>query len=375
LKKLNDQAKTIEIAKGKNMDADENDCTVLDEPDVARRQANWDMAIGLQAVANLTVSDYLRKLAAANIRGEISLAEVRRLLDEYYAVKPDGQSKTMGMVKGKNMNNDYYGYHIVPDEPDFAGRKANWDMAIGLQAVDNLTVSDYLRELAAANIAGEISIEEAGRLLDEYYARKPGAKAEGGDRTEEADKVSQRIAKILFKMPFFLIRHMFRDIHRELFAGIFDHAGEIRTVDIRKRERILGGDSVYYADASIIHMTLEEDFEKEKSFDYGSLDERARVSHIGRFIADLWQLHPFREGNTRTTAVFLIKYLRCVRYAVNSDVFARHSKYFRDALVLANYRNPAKGYWPTLEYLDLFLGNAVFDEQNELKIGPAVAKT
>jgi fido (protein-threonine AMPylation protein) len=260
---------------------------------------------------------------------------------------------------------DETGY-TAQGEPDRAKRGYYWNTAIGLQQVDGLTPSKYLRDTAKANIAGEITLTEAERRIADYYARKP-AVTDDEKHSEEADKVSLRIAQLLSEDAFTLSPAHLLSIHGYLFAGLYGFAGQIRDYNISKDEWVLGGESVIYSDFRAVRAELEYDIEKEKAFQYNRLDERETVRHITKFIADLWQIHVFGEGNTRTIAVFTIKYLRSFGYDAANDTFEKHSQYFRDALVRTNYNNVRRGIAATQKYLDLFFGNLLFGEQNILQ--------
>jgi fido (protein-threonine AMPylation protein) len=261
------------------------------------------------------------------------------------------------------MDNDN-GY-IAQGEPEYRGRSCRWKTAIGLQQVDGLTPSRYLLDTANANIEGKITLGEAEKLIAEYYANKPAITADE-KQTEEADKVSLRIAGILSEKTFKLSPVELTAIHRRLFTGIYDFAGKFRENNITKKEWVLNGDTVYYADYHDIGEYFDYDFEREKSFDYADMPPRAAVEHIAKFISDLWQIHAFGEGNTRTIAVFAIKYLRTFGYDVTNDTFEKHSLYFRNALVRANYNNHRQGVKASQIHLNRFFGNLLFDEQNVL---------
>ncbi len=251
-------------------------------------------------------------------------------------------------------------------EPELSERSYNWKTAIGLQQVDGLTPSRYLLDIANANIKGEITLDEAERFIMEYYENKPeDVKPE--ERTEEADKVSVRITRILAGKTFKLSPVELFSIHKRLFDGIYDFAGKARDYNISKKEWVLKGNSVYYGDYNDIRAFLDHDFEREKAFDSGQTDPRAAAEHIAKFIADIWQIHAFGEGNTRTVAVFAVKYLRTFGYDITNDTFERHSFYFRNALVRANYNHHQEGVKASLEYLNRFFGNLLFGEQNELQ--------
>ena len=240
-----------------------------------------------------------------------------------------------------------------------------WYTAIGLQAVDGLKTSGYLLDTAKKHIEGEISIEEAQTLLNTYYEKKP--QDESDDRTEEADQVSLRIAKILSEKAFIFRPNEYISIHRKLFDGIYDHAGKIRDYNITKKEWILDGDTVLYGSASELKATLEYDFSEEEKFRYKNLSMNEIIHHLAVFISRLWQIHIFCEGNTRTTAVFFIKYLRALGFDATNDIFAENAWYFRNALVRANYNDLKNGIHETTEYLELFLRNLLLGEKNELK--------
>ncbi|MDR0833012.1 MAG: Fic family protein [Candidatus Symbiothrix sp.] len=267
------------------------------------------------------------------------------------------------------MNN--FDEYIRLGEPDKIEKSQIWQTAIGLQQVDGLTPSDYLIETAKQNIEGDITFEEVKSRIDTYYqtlhSRGIASDAQD-DRTEEADKVSSRIAEILSSNTFSFSPVEYINIHRQLFAGIYKFAGKIRDYDISKKEWVLNGKSVMYASALNLRETLEYDFKEEKAFDYKGLSQQQIVEHIAHFVAYLWQIHVFGEGNTRTTAVFTIKYLRKLGFEnISNDLFAAHSWYFRNALVRANYENITQGIHRTDKYLVRFLSNLLLGENNILK--------
>lgn len=250
-------------------------------------------------------------------------------------------------------------------EPEKAEKSAIWQTAIGLQQVDGLTTSEYLIEMAKQNIEGEITIYEVQERINGYYKAKPVRTDD--DRTEEADKVSARITEILSEKTFSFSPAEYITIHKRLFTGIYKFAGKIRDYNISKNEWVLNGETVYYASADSIRATLDYDFEQEKSFVYKGLAKEQIAEHFARFVSGLWQIHAFGEGNTRTTAVFTIKYLRTFGFAISNDLFAEHSWYFRNALVRANYADYKNNVYSTLEYLGRFFGNLLLGESNPLK--------
>ena len=261
------------------------------------------------------------------------------------------------------MERDPFKEYILEKEPTKKELGYSWYTAIGLQKVDGLETSDYLKSVAIDNIDGNITIEKAEELIKSYYEENTNHES----ITEEADKVAVNIAKILSEKSFIFSPAQYLDIHKKLFYNVFSHAGKIRTYNISKKEWALDGDTVIYGGASLLKETLNYDFEVERSFDYSSLNKNEFVSHIAKFISNLWQIHVFSEGNTRTTAVFLIKYLRKFGYDITNDIFAKNAWYFRNALVRANYTNIEKNIYDTTKYLEYFLNNLLFDSNNELK--------
>ena len=262
------------------------------------------------------------------------------------------------------MDKDPFKEYIKQSEPNKRDKGYAWHTAIGLQAVDGLKPSKYLIDTAIKNIEGDISIDEAQELLNTYYEENP--KADTDDRTEEADKVAVRIAKILSEKAFSFTPNEYISIHKKLFAGIYGHAGKLRDYNITKKEWVLNGTTVLYGSASELRATLDYDFAEEKKFSYKNLSMEDIIHHLAIFVSRLWQIHVFGEGNTRTTAVFFIKYLRTLGFDVTNDIFAENAWYFRNALVRANYNDLKNGVHETTEYLELFLRNLLLDEKNEL---------
>ena len=262
------------------------------------------------------------------------------------------------------MDKDPFKEYIKQSEPNKRDKGYAWHTAIGLQAVDGLKPSKYLIDTAIKNIEGDISIDEAQELLNTYYEENP--KADTDDRTEEADKVAVRIAKILSEKAFSFTPNEYISIHKKLFAGIYGHAGKLRDYNITKKEWVLNGATVLYGSASELRATLDYDFAEEKKFSYKNLSMEDIIHHLALFVSRLWQIHVFGEGNTRTTAVFFIKYLRTLGFDVTNDIFAENAWYFRNALVRANYNDLKNGVHETTEYLELFLRNLLLDEKNEL---------
>ena len=263
------------------------------------------------------------------------------------------------------MTEDPFKEYLIQSEPSKREKGYAWQTAIGLQEVDGLTPSQYLIDTALRNIEGEITLDEAEELLHTYYEENPELNSE--TRVEEADKVSIRIARILSEEAFTFSPTEYLAIHRKLFERIYKNAGEIRTYNITKKEWVLNGETVIYGSASELARTLEYDFEQEKKFKYNGLSINDIIKHLSEFISRLWQIHVFEEGNTRTYAVFFIKYLRTLGFDVTNDIFAANSWYFRNALVRANYSNLKKEIYSTCEFVELFLRNLLLDESTPLK--------
>lgn len=256
--------------------------------------------------------------------------------------------------------------YLRQGEPSQKESAENWKTAIGLQAVDGLQPSAYLIDVAKRNIEGEISLDETRKLIDSYYQSKTVRTPKDEDE-EEADKVSANIAKILASKTFAFNTNGYVSLHRRIFEGVFKHAGEIRQYDISKKEWVLEGDSVNYLNWEDLRRALDWDIEQEKNFSYKGLTDDEKIEHITKFISGIWQIHAFREGNTRTTAIFTIQYLRSLGYEVNNEMFAKHSWYFRNALVRANYRNIQKGIDYSPIYLVRFFRNLLLGESWVLK--------
>ncbi|MBO5953554.1 MAG: Fic family protein [Oscillospiraceae bacterium] len=260
---------------------------------------------------------------------------------------------------------DFFEEYLREKEPQKKEKGYAWHTAIGLQAVDGLETSQYLIDTARKNIEGDITFEEADALIHSYY--RENAVYTSNDRTEEADKVSVRIAQLLSEKAFVFSPAQYLAVHQKLFSGIYKHAGKIRDYNITKAEWVLNGDTVMYGGARELRATLDYDFSAEREFSYKGLSMEQVIKHLAVFVSRLWQIHVFFEGNTRTTAVFFIKYLRTLGFDVTNDIFAENAWYFRNALVRANYTNLQKGVHETTEFLELFLRNLLLDENNELK--------
>lgn len=257
---------------------------------------------------------------------------------------------------------DNFDYEPAVAQETQSNRRHYWAVAIGLQDVDGLKVSSYLRDNAAKYIRGEQSLEDTGNLIRSYH------KSEDDPTALEADLVSQRIAELLAQKPFCLDAAFLPQVHRYLFqdldASVY-HPGEFKSQRMVKQEEILNGDSVLYADPSTYDMALKGAFAAEAGKSYRTLSGE-ELEAFCHFIAFVWQVHPFYEGNTRTVAVFSELYLNNLGFDVANDPFEKHARYYRDALVRAMYRNVPAGVFPDETYLCKFYENIIVRANNDL---------
>ena len=230
----------------------------------------------------------------------------------------------------------------------------------------NIWFSVNTEEEEYYNPKGEITIDEACQQIKQYYISKT-IHDDDDENKAEADKVSGNIAKLIGSPSFTFNVAGVMAIHRGIFEGVFKHAGKLRTYDITKKEWVLRGDTVMYGRWQDLRMALDYDIEQEKQFDYRGLSMGEVIERLAKFVSGIWQTHPFCEGNTRTTAVFAIKYLKSIGFECNNDMFEQHSWYFRNALVRANYKNVAKGINQDYSFLNNFFRNLLMGENNELK--------
>ena len=266
------------------------------------------------------------------------------------------------------MKKDYTDFdeYIKQGEPDKKEKASIWRTAIGLQAVDGLKTSDYLKETACKHIEGKIDIDEARKLIQSYYQSKSFREPDD-DEKQEADKVSANITKILSADTLDFSTQGLISLHRRIFEKVFKHAGKIRTYNITKKEWVLKGDTVRYLNWEDLNRALDFDIEQEKEFSYKGISPENLIAHVTKFVSGIWQIHAFCEGNTRTTAVFTILYLRSLGFKVNNDMFAAHSWYFRNALVRANYKNAIEGVDYSPVYLERFFRNLLLGDKWDLR--------
>lgn len=256
------------------------------------------------------------------------------------------------------------GYMPASDHIPVNERKRYWAVAIGLQAVDGLEVSPYLRSLAQDYEAGERTLVDTGELIRRYHG---GPSDDTEESSREADLVSQRIAELLAASPFALEPEFIPYIHGYLFQDIPEfNPGSFKTERMMKPEAILNGDTVRYAEPSVYDMSLSAAMRREKRREYGLGLTGAALSGFCQTVSFIWQVHPFYEGNTRTVAVFSELYLDHLGYSVGNDPFAEHSAYYRDALVRSIYRNPKAAIEADSSYLVAFYDNAVNDAGHSL---------
>ncbi len=263
-------------------------------------------------------------------------------------------------------------YKIYGETTDKAVKKSYWDAAKGLQQVDGLKPTQYLSELSEANINGELSYKQIEDLLYKHYENETEEDIQY--RNKEADLVAARIAHILDSPGYPLKIASLKAIHRELFKDIYDHAGQFRKVNIYKPEPILNGDTVKYTNYTALEDTLEYDFDTEKSRSYAGLTQEKVIKRIASFTSSIWQAHPFMEGNTRTTAVFMECYLNNMGFQVDNTTFKDYSQYFRNALVRANFADYKNGITETNQYLENFYKNLLTGGDIQLRSRDLVLK-
>jgi fido (protein-threonine AMPylation protein) len=251
------------------------------------------------------------------------------------------------------------------EEVSQAERAEAWMTAIGLQAVDGLKTSDYLLETAKDHIEGRISMSTAKERIESYYNQRQH-RQDLENNAHEADTVSARITELINTPTFHLSPVTLKSIHKHLFSGVFDHAGQFRSYNISKNEWVLNGASVSYASFNDIAAALNYDFERERNFSYAGLPINEAVKHLAQFASGIWQIHPFCEGNTRTTAVFMILYLKTFGFRLNNEVFMNHSWFFRNALVRANFNDLQQGISETTSFLEAFFQNLLLSTNHPL---------
>lgn len=257
--------------------------------------------------------------------------------------------------------------YIVENEITNQEKKQEyWNTGIGLNKVDYLEPSTYLIDLSHKNIKGELKYQEVENLLKTYYETQNMIDVKV-QREKECDLVSLRIAQLLEDKSFGFSPITLKNIHKYLFKDIYDFAGNYRDYNITKKEEILNGDTVNYVNFQDLESYFEYDFKEEKDFDYSKLNKDEMIKHIAKFTSSVWQVHPFGEGNTRTTAVFMEKYLNNMGFLINNDMFKEYSLYFRNSLVRSNYGNVPKEIYPTFEYIILFFENLLQGKSNELE--------
>ena len=252
-------------------------------------------------------------------------------------------------------------------------KQLQWDMAIGLQQVDNLKPSKYLEQISKMNILGELTIEEVEQSLREYYTTKEESKDINLNELE-CDFVSMRIVELLNLDNFELSVDYLKYVHKYLFQDIYEFAGEFRKINFSKHEKILNNDSVAYGDFKTLIESLEYDISLEKNKNYNDMSIVEVIKNITDFTSSIWQVHPFREGNTRTTAVFIEKYLISLGYNVDNSLFKDKSVYFRNALVRSNYFNNYLNIKEDKSYLIKFYENLLLGKNNNLHSESLIVK-
>ncbi len=251
--------------------------------------------------------------------------------------------------------------------------RKNLEIGAGLCAVDGLKVSSYFYRVAKE----AKSYDEAKKLIECYYKTYESGGELCESRQKECDIVATRIASVLENRGFTFSPASLCAIHKELFSGVFEgslrlYAGRFRDYNITKNEAILqtrSGEkkSVIYADYTEIDECLAYDFERERKKPYAKMDLQTQIRSFAKFVFGIWQVHPFAEGNTRTTAVFAVKYLNSKGFLLDNSLFCEHSRYFRDALVLANFADLKSGFDVDSSFLESFFARLILGEGFALK--------
>ena len=250
-------------------------------------------------------------------------------------------------------------------------KQLQWDMAIGLQQVDNLKPSKCLEQISEKNILGELTIKEVEQSLKEYYTTK---EKNINHNELECDFVSMRIVELLNQDNFKLSVDYLKYIHKYLFQDVYEFAGEFRKIDFSKHEKILNNDSVAYGDCKTLTESLEYDIRLEKEKDYKDMSIVEVIKNITDFTSNIWQVHPFREGNTRTTAVFICKYLNSLNFNQDISIYNNKAFYFRNALVRSNYFNNFLNIKEEKVYLIKFYENLLLGKNNNLHAEDLIVK-
>lgn len=262
-------------------------------------------------------------------------------------------------------------YEIIKEyDTPVEKRIENWEVGIGLNEVDGLTPSSYLIQLTKESIEGKKTFDEIEKDLKNYYSKQDKNSINYSEM--ECDLVSTRIAKLLEDRAFVFSPIQLKSIHRKLFSELLlderdNSIGEYRKYNISKKEPVLNGDTVIYGEYTTIDEFLKYDFENESSKNYSEMSLDKQIKSLARFTSAIWQIHPFIEGNTRTVAVFIQKYLLSMGYIVNNDLFRENSMYFRNSLVASNYSNIPKKISPNFTYLEEFFLKLLYSKDIELK--------
>lgn len=259
-----------------------------------------------------------------------------------------------------------FGEYLNQGNPDIKEKAYVWAAALGLQATDGLRTSYEMRRTARQYIEGYLTIDEVRQHINEYYKSNPPATTDK-EKEQEADKVACNIADVLFNKRLDFSTDGYLNLHRQIFDGVYDHAGQLRANDIVKSEWVLEKDTVFYLHWEELRMALDSNFQFERNQHYDELNKEDLLEWIAFFTAGIWHIHPFNEGNTRTIAVFSILLLRPLGYDIHTDVFADHSWYFRNAMVRANYMNELKHIHVNPDFLIRFYRNWMFGDQWDLR--------
>lgn len=260
-----------------------------------------------------------------------------------------------------------FGEYLHQSNPETKKRAYIWAAAIGLQATDGLRTTDKMRNTARRHIENQISLDEARQDIWRHYEDNPATTPEQ-TKEQEADKTAFNIARILFSgQAVDFSTDGYLNLHRQVFDGVYDHAGQLRTCDLVKKEWVLEKNTVIYLHWEEIRIALDSNFDFKENINYQHRKGRELVDWISQFTAAVWHIHPFNEGNTRTTAVMAILIARSLGHDLHTDVFAEHSWYYRNAMVRANYMDLDRNVHIHPEFLIRFYSNWLLGEQWDLR--------
>ncbi len=152
------------------------------------------------------------------------------------------------------------------------------------------------------------------------------------------------------------------EIHKALFSNVYEWAGEKRTINIYKHEQILAGLSVEYSKFEDIDKQLSSVDSEIQKYNWDYISEKKKIEKITRIVSSIWQIHPFREGNTRAVATFLFFFMKDKGLKLNTEILSNNAKFFRNALVLASI-----GQYSEYQHLEAILQDSVIPVEKPAK--------